>query len=354
MISSARREPCRERSEALLRFDYYLLNTYVPELDGSASELYARWIEQIVLADELGYYCAWLTEHHFRVFGGMLPSPQLLMGALSQRTSRIRFGTSVSLLPLHNPLRIAEEMAMVDVLSNGRLEFGVGRGMAQNLAAFGTDNATAQETLEEDIEIIRAAWSQPSFTWEGKHFQCPDPITIMPSPVQKPHPPFWVAVMRDPGHARAAGQQGFSILTLPWAFASFGPSRAMIEAYRDGVREGGHDPASCEVLAMYPTYVGATAELARAAAEPAYAHFRRVGDEERGGPPPDAQPYGAMVEAHRLIVGDAAMCREHVGRIRDELGVDRLGLLFHFGGLDHQLVLDSIHRFAAEVAPAFA
>src|SRR4051794_38940777 len=95
---------------ALISFDYYLLNSYVPEIEGDASALYARWIEQIVLADELGFGCAWLTEHHFHPFGGMLPSPQLLIAALASRTRRIRMGPAVTILPLHNPIRIAEDM----------------------------------------------------------------------------------------------------------------------------------------------------------------------------------------------------------------------------------------------------
>src|SRR5438309_12056153 len=124
----------------MVKFDYYILNTYVPESDGPATVLYEKWIEQVTLAEELGFDGAWFTEHHFGRFGGMLPSPQMLMAALAQRTSRIRLGTAVVLLPMHHPLRIAEEMAMLDILSNGRLNVGVGRGMAsQPYTVFGTD-----------------------------------------------------------------------------------------------------------------------------------------------------------------------------------------------------------------------
>ena len=143
-----------------MKFDYYVLNSYIPAADGEGPELYSKWIEQVTLAEELGFECAWFTEHHFGRFGGMLPSPPMLMAALAQRTQRIRLGTAVVLLPLHHPLHVAEETAMLDILSNGRLEVGVGRGMAtQPYQLFGTDPAIAQEKLEEQVEMLLAAWT---------------------------------------------------------------------------------------------------------------------------------------------------------------------------------------------------
>src|SRR5579859_643514 len=115
----------------LVKFDYYLLNTYYPDLDGPAPTLYANWMEQALVAEESGYDTLWLTEHHFRDFGGMLPNPQILLGAVASRTRRIRLGTAVTIMPLHHPLRIAEDMAMLDNISGGRVDVGVGRGMPQ-------------------------------------------------------------------------------------------------------------------------------------------------------------------------------------------------------------------------------
>src|SRR5438046_1277645 len=164
-----------------MKFDYYVLNTHVPAVDGEASELYAKWFEQVALAEELGFECAWFTEHHFRAFGGMLPSPPMLMAALAQRTRRIRLGTAVVILPLHHPIQVAEELAMLDVLSGGRLDVGVGRGMGtQYFDVFGAVAETAQEKMEEQVALLQAAWSQPEFSWNGKFYQCPQPITVLP------------------------------------------------------------------------------------------------------------------------------------------------------------------------------
>ncbi|MGN6715920.1 MAG: LLM class flavin-dependent oxidoreductase, partial [Candidatus Binatia bacterium] len=99
---------------AYVKFGYYILNTYVPELDGDSASVYGRWLEQIDAAESLGLDSLWVTEHHFRHFGGMMPSPSVILAAAAQRTKRLRIGAAVSILPMHNPLRIAEEFAMVD------------------------------------------------------------------------------------------------------------------------------------------------------------------------------------------------------------------------------------------------
>ena len=138
-----------------MKFGYYILNTYVPELDGESPELYSHWLEQIDAAEALGFDSMWTTEHHFRYFGGMLPNPQLLLTAAAQRTQRMRLGSAVTLLPMHHPVRIAEDFAMLDLLSNGRLNFGAGRGMHPlEYLTFNADWNTAQLRLPEALDIV--------------------------------------------------------------------------------------------------------------------------------------------------------------------------------------------------------
>jgi len=215
-----------------MKFDYYLLNSYVPELEGDGSALYQKWTEQVLLAEELGFHCAWFTEHHFLAFGGMLPNPQLLMAALAQRTHRIHLGSAVSVLPLHNPIRIAEDMAMLDILSGGRIEVGLGRGMdVQYVDVLGADRTTAQEKFEEQLAMVRAAWTDEQFCWDGKFFQCAQPLSVLPKPVQRPHPPVWIPVGGTPDHSRMAGRLGYNLMTLPWYGPTFGPTREVLDAY---------------------------------------------------------------------------------------------------------------------------
>ncbi len=152
-----------------MRFGYCILNTYVPELDGPARSLYAHYLDQVDRAEALGFDSVWVTEHHFRSFGGMVPSPQLLLAAFAQRTRRVRLGTSVVLLPLHHPLRIAEEMGVLDVLSGGRIDFGVGQGTpGDEHERFGSDWNTAQARLREGVQLIRQAWLDPPPRRQGR------------------------------------------------------------------------------------------------------------------------------------------------------------------------------------------
>lgn len=333
-----------------MKFDYYLLNTYYPELDGPAPRLYANWMEQALAAEEAGYDTLWATEHHFRSFGGMLPNPQVLMAALAAKTSRIRFGTAVSILPLHHPLRIAEDMAMLDNISGGRIDVGVGRGMPHvEYDIYGADWDHAQDWVEEEVAILRAAWTQPEFSWQGKQYTYSKPVTVLPPVIQQPHPPLWMTANRDESHFRWIGREGLNLMTLPWVLPSYDLSRKLVEAYREGLREGGHDVNRHEVLAMFPTHVAATEDDARFAEEH-WMNWKKQAFAERGSEIFNILSYERVVEDSRCIFGTPEMCRQHVRRIRDEIGVTQVATVHHFGGMPQEKVLASMHLFAAEVA----
>ena len=226
-----------------MKFGYYILNTYVPDLDGESSELYAHWLEQIDAAEDLGFDSLWVTEHHFRYFGGMLPNPQLLLAAAAQRTKRMRLGAAVTILPMHHPIRIAEDFAMVDLLSNGRLNFGAGRGMHPlEYTVFDADFKTAQSRLPEALDIIVRAWTGGEFEWNGKHYRYPK-LAVYPKPAQKPHPPVILG-----GHARTVLER-----IVEWGDGWL-PNRATpaeIEAGRkkldDLARKAGRNPSAITI-----------------------------------------------------------------------------------------------------------
>jgi alkanesulfonate monooxygenase SsuD/methylene tetrahydromethanopterin reductase-like flavin-dependent oxidoreductase (luciferase family) len=327
-----------------MNFDLYIFNSYVPELDGPAPELYAKWLEQVDLAEELGFHCVWLTEHHFGRFGGMMPNPQIIMGALAQRTSRIRLGTAVTLLPLHNPLRIAEDMAMLDVMSGGRVEVGVGRGMDWiNFKAFGSDWATAQDRLEESIGVLRDAWTREGCAWQGRFFQADGPITVLPRPLQQPHPPIWMTANRDPDHFRWVGEHGLHLMTIPWNLPDLETSRQLIGEYRRRAAPGG------KVLGLFLAHLAETVDEAREV-ERYWRNMRQVGAESRGAPDAQALSFEELAAQHRAFFGTPAMCRDLLERIAP-LGLDHLALQFHFGGLPQERVLASMRLFMSEVAP---
>ena len=221
-----------------MKFGYYLLNTYVPELDGDSRELYSRWLEQIDAAEDMRFDSLWVTEHHFRLFGGMMPSPQMLLSAASQRTRRLQLGSAVSLVPMHHPLQIAEDYAMLDLLSEGRLLFGAGRGMSPHeYEVYGHDWPTAQPRLVEALDVIRMAWTDETVEFDGEYFSYHG-IAVRPSPRQQPHPPVYVPANRDLDNFRMIGRNGYHLMTLPW-IGSNAEQRPRIEVYLETLREAG-------------------------------------------------------------------------------------------------------------------
>jgi alkanesulfonate monooxygenase SsuD/methylene tetrahydromethanopterin reductase-like flavin-dependent oxidoreductase (luciferase family) len=339
-------------------FGYYILNTYVPELDGSAADVYGRYIEQVDAAEALGFDTVWATEHHFRHFGGLTPSPQLLLTTLSQRVRRVRLGTSVSILPLHQPLRIAEDFAMLDVLSAGRLEFGVGRGMVlSGYAGYRSDWADAQDRMKEALALIQLAWTEPAVTFAGQHYQCSE-VMVLPRPAQQPRPAIWVTASTDPASFRWIGEQGYGLMLVPWLF----PIAAQnVSVFREGRAAGGH-PGPGRVMAMYPTHVAETDPEARAAAKPAWARWQALLMPEmapnaanRPGMSQQVQGlnYDVMVGERHALFGTVDRCVQHVRWMTETFGLTHLGLTFYFGGMPHTKALRAMELWSRHVAPHF-
>lgn len=342
-----------------MKFGYYILNTYVPELDGDSASVYSRWLEQIDAAEALGFDSLWVTEHHFRHFGGMMPSPSVILAAAAQRTKQLRVGAAVSIIPMHNPLRIAEEFAMVDQLSGGRVNFGAGRGMhPTEYAVFGYDWNTAQKRLPEALDVILRAWSGDEFEWQGEHYRFPR-IRVYPQPLQKPHPPIYVTANRDPESFHMIGTRGHHLMTLPW-IATNAEQRPRVEMYWNALREGGHEVADKDVFTMYPIYVGASDLEAR---HEVIDHWHRwrgfalaalnlsagsAGHERVFG----HLDYDAMVRESRGVFGGPETCVGILKRIIEVVGTTHIGLTFHFGGLSRERVLKSMERCAKLVLPA--
>lgn len=342
-----------------MEFGYYILNTYVPELDGSAPSLYSRYLEQVDAAEASGFDAVWATEHHFRHFGGFTPSPQLLLSALSQRTRRVRLGTSVSILPLHTPLRLAEDFAVLDVLSGGRLEFGAGRGMAlSGYEGYRVGWDDAQERMKEALSLIERAWTEPRVTFAGRYFQCEN-VRVLPRPVQEPRPPIWVTANVDPESFRWIGSQGYDLMTLPWLYPPDG-TRERIALYREARAQAGFTTPP-RILAMYPAHVAETSEQARAQAEAPWHAWRDYAVEEVKADARRVPDLPAIVQRmsyertaadRRGVFGSVEECVATACWIRETFGITHLALTFHFGGLSHAAGLRAVELWGRQVAPA--
>ena len=169
-------------------------------------------LDQIAFADEAGLDEAWLGEHRFSRHG-LLSGIWSFLGAVAGRTKNIRIGTAVIVLPLHNPVLVAEEVAMLDVISNGRINFGIGAGyQQQEFDGVGIDIDTSRERFQEAVDVIIKAWTQERLTFHGKYTNVDD-LWVLPKPVQKPYPPLFQAVSTSPASIDFAASRQIQVIT---------------------------------------------------------------------------------------------------------------------------------------------
>jgi len=179
------------------------------------NSVYETALERFSIMDQTGYDAVWLAEHHFSSFS-VCPSVHMMGTMAAARTKRLRIGMAVSLAPFYNPLRLAEEVALLDVLSGGRVNWGAGRGFERSeFAAFGIPGEESAPRFHETVDIVLKAWTNQRLTYRGKYFQYED-VEVLPKPFQTPHPPTWMAASSNPAIDWAAGQ-GYSILMDPHA-----------------------------------------------------------------------------------------------------------------------------------------
>ncbi|TMA43742.1 MAG: LLM class flavin-dependent oxidoreductase [Deltaproteobacteria bacterium] len=184
-----------------------------PERRVAIETVYDRALQRIEVMDRTGYDAVWLAEHHFHSFS-VCPSVHLMGTHVAARTRRLRIGTAVSLAALYHPLRLAEEVALLDVLSGGRVNWGAGRGFDRTeFLAFGVPQEESAPRFQEAVDIVLRAWTEDRLTYEGRYFLF-DGIEVLPKPLQKPHPPVWLAAS-SPDAIRRAAAAGFTIMMDP-------------------------------------------------------------------------------------------------------------------------------------------
>ena len=195
-----------------MKFGLFILPSWSEAEASHQGRLLSEAVEQIQYAEELGFDAVWLAEHHFTRFG-IVPSALPFATYVAARTKTIRIGTGVSVLTFHHPVFMAEETAMLDVLSHGRLDFGVGRGqVVYEYNNFKVPYDSRTQRFQEIVDIILGLWSTPGFTYHGQYYSVDD-LTIAPVPVQRPHPPMYLAVSRTPASVDVAVSRDLPILT---------------------------------------------------------------------------------------------------------------------------------------------
>jgi alkanesulfonate monooxygenase SsuD/methylene tetrahydromethanopterin reductase-like flavin-dependent oxidoreductase (luciferase family) len=303
-------------------------------------------LAQAARAEALGFDAVWAHEHHSQ--GMIYPSPLLTVAALAGATSRIAVGTNMLLLPLHHPLRVAEDAAMVDVMSGGRLVLGVAAGYAADeLAAFGVAPGDRGRRMREGIALIRAAWSGRPVTARGAGFDL-DGYSLFPRPVQRPSPPLYIGA-GAPGALRRAARLGDGLILS--ATQTPDGVRAAVETFRtargDDARE--RAPIGLNRVTHVVTSRAAREEAVRFFSEGFLRFYDRWGH-------PRVTALGSAERVHEetarnhFIIGEAAECIERV-REYAELGVDEIACLMNFGNPDLDTVERSMELFAERVAP---
>ena len=335
-----------------MKFGAHFLPTHMPELDGPVSQFYQRIFEQIESLERLGFDRVWITEHHFGDYGGSIPHPPAFLAAIACKTSRIRLGVAVAVLPLNNPIHLAESYGMVDVLSNGRLDLGIGKGSEPiEYLRFGARREEGTQRMIEGAEILRQAWSDEPVNFHGEFFNY-DHVRVLPKPVQRPHPPIWVGATRTEETFRWAGKNGFHLMTLPFVHPTMEALHDLVEIYRQALAQAGHDSATRQILGKFHIYVSDSLAQGIREAAPYMKNYSAI----HAAVDPTRKLTNRDVTADMargfIIVGDPQRCVDIIRRWQEEVGLTTFSFTFHFGGMPQEMALKNIRLFAEQVMPA--
>ena len=367
------------------------------------NSLYRETLDQCELADKVGFDNLWFVEHHFLMGFSGSPCPEVLMGALSQRTKNIRIGFGVSILPNHHPIRIAERVAMVDQLTNGRVEFGTGRSNAYEQMGQGIDPRETRDRWEEAITMLPKIWQSDEFEWKGKFWDVPS-RRVLPRVFQKPHPRMYLACTQTDSF-RLAAQKGIGVLSS----ASYAVDilAEHVKVYRDAIKDAepvgafinefwgnnvhafcGKDDQEAKELAAesMKTFFGpdkpyiqgrinAYEELLEAWGgvpehlNADFGRWLRQSDDahkeqaEQAGISLDSGPGAAraavagldanlLVDRGVIIAGNPESCIKTI-QMYEDIGVDQVIMIMQTETIPHERVMESIELFGKEVIPAF-
>ncbi|MGO9603002.1 MAG: LLM class flavin-dependent oxidoreductase [Candidatus Binataceae bacterium] len=347
-----------------MKFDIFY---QLPQTDSQHTpDRYRDLIAEAVAADRLGFDTIWLAEVHFAPHFSVMPAPMMLHAAIAERTERLRLGLAVNLMPLHHPMRLAEETAMLDVLSGGRVEFGAGRGaFPLNYRGYGVPVAESRGLFEEGLEMVRAAWTQDRVTFRGRHYNVED-IEVVPKPIQRPHPPIRLAA-NSPDTFVYAGTNGYPI----FAGGPVNPFPVLADRlaiYERALADGGHKRPDDWFAGLLMTFPGRDRASVRVTLEPSLRnYFHSVSEIIE----PEALIPGVLTEFEKVrdrlrtiqydqveetlgAFGEPEYIADKIAKLKERFGFTRLVCWFETGGIaGHENVIAAMRLFAERVMPRF-
>jgi alkanesulfonate monooxygenase SsuD/methylene tetrahydromethanopterin reductase-like flavin-dependent oxidoreductase (luciferase family) len=315
-------------------------------------DYYEQRLKVIEALDRAGFYAYHVAEHHFTPLG-MAPSPSVFLSAIAQRTARLRFGTFVYALPVHHPLRVLEEICMLDHMSGGRLEIGFGRGSVPfEISYYGQNAEERQQIYAERLELILKAFTVKNLTWNGRYDQFEN-VPMEMEPFQKPHPPLWYGA-HSPDSAERAARKGLNMVTNDMP----DNARAMIARYRDVWREVQGPAAPPKMGVVRFIVVADTDAKAMAIARRAYLRWRASFTylSELNGTMPNsplrAESFDVLIGQGQAIAGSAETVRAYLAAQVEDSKANYIVGQFCFGDLTIEEMLRSVALFSAHVKPA--
>jgi alkanesulfonate monooxygenase SsuD/methylene tetrahydromethanopterin reductase-like flavin-dependent oxidoreductase (luciferase family) len=349
-----------------MKFGYFTLSdNHYENNPRDANRFVADILDETVYADELGYHSAWIGEHHFNSLG-VLSCPDLVLAHAAARTKRIRLAPAVTVLPLHHPIRVAEQWATLDLLSSGRVDWAAGRGYdRREYEPFGVDFDDNQAIFEEGMALVQRLWAAGGerISHRGRHYRFED-VRITPQPLQKPIPSYVASFSRP--SVELAARLGCGLVVAPFAAAmTFGGLRQVAELYRESCAKAGTQPQ--RLMCSYFTHFADTPQEEAAQRARQIRYYRECvipafpSDPKTA--PPSYRYFIEMVERlHRVrpedltensvLLGSAARITETLKKV-EAAGFDEVILYFNVGLKPHAQVKDEMARFMSEVAPAF-
>ena len=354
----------------------YEIEPMRPWTDTTVADCFWQSLEQVKLAEGVGFSHLFVVEHHFLDQFSVSSAPEVWLSAVAQHTSTIRIGHGSRLLPFkyNNPIRSAEMAAVLDIMSKGRLEFGTARSASSlELDGFGIDPNLTRAQWDEALHMIPKMWTQEEFSWDSATFRMP-PRNVLPKPVQRPHPPLWMSGTQPSSSVTAAergiGYMHFSITSTEGLADQIAEYKRIVADPPDPVGLATNDQFAAFTMmfcgkddqeAMSRGYEGVSwyanlvehiyASMAKmeGATDESYSWYRerfaRVGERIRD--------EADMRAAHSMVLGGPETCTEEVRWYADQ-GVDLLLMLVQAGAIEHGDICESLHRFGTEVIPKFA
>jgi alkanesulfonate monooxygenase SsuD/methylene tetrahydromethanopterin reductase-like flavin-dependent oxidoreductase (luciferase family) len=340
---------------------------FPPVSEGGDVAAFDQALDEVEAAERYGLDAVWLAELHGAPERSVLSSPMMVASAIAARTNRIKIGIAVQVLPLSHPLRLAEEAATIDQISQGRLIYGIGRsGVVRTYEDYGISYAESRERFAETLEILKQAWTEPAFSYEGKYYSF-NRVSVTPKPYQKPYPELRMAAA-TPDTFPQIGRLGLPIFVAVRQ-GPFVQLAERIKSYRDAYAAAGH-PGQGKVFLRVPAYVAETRERARAEAKESIMSFfryqaelgrdsaRRAGGElavqrlrqvERL----EALTYDEAL-ATQIIVDDPDGFAARLREVQEEIGLDGILAELNCGGkIPQQRVLNALRLLCEEVKPRF-